>query len=264
MVQSSEMSPPEAGPVEAPRVPPAGRRRVNWRKWRARFFVLLLLAAAVLAFIRISASRAAESDRVSLEEVALTAQVLPVEPALTGQVTSVLVTALQPVRPGQRVGTMEVVGTDQDGDPKITKVNLTAPRAGIVIDVPTPVGSTVGPGQPLLQLYDPAQLTFVTEVPVEDLPVIAPTMTAVLRTEGVNRAVRATVQRIIPRVEGARTTSGDDPDALQVVLVPASARDVEGLVPGLRFTGYINTVSGRPGTARLVSLPYPETSSRGV
>jgi biotin carboxyl carrier protein len=261
MVQPIETSSAEAGSVEAPRrpaspPPPPARDRGGWRKWRARFIVLLLLAAAVLVFIRISADRAAESNRVSLDEVTLTAQAIPVEPAQAGQVISVSVAAQQQLKAGQRVGTVEVVGTDESGDPKVTRVNLTAPRAGIVIDEPAPVGSTVQPGQPFLQLYDPAQVTFVAGIRVEELPVIAPTMTALLQTDGVNRTVHATVQRIVPRVQGARTTSGDDPDALQLVLVPASARDVRGLVPGMHFTGYVNTVSGRPGTARFVSMPY--------
>jgi hypothetical protein len=179
-------------------------------------------------------------------------------------VVSVEVTARQQVKAGQRLGTVEFAGVDNDGDLKITKGNLTAPRSGIVIDVPAPVGSTVAPNLPFVELYDPAQMTFVAEVPVEDLPVIAPTMTANLRTKGMNRTVHATVQRVIPQVEpvvpqAEATRSAaedtDEPDTLQVALVPANAADAAGLVPGMRFTGYINTVSGQPGTARLVSMP---------
>jgi hypothetical protein len=247
MVLPSATNPTDTGPAEAPRAeaapPSAPGKRTNWRKWRARFIVLLLLAAAVFAFLRISGSRAQESNRVGLEQVTLTAQAIPIEP----------VAAQQTVRAGQRVGTMEVAGTDADGDPKITKVNLTAPRAGIVIDTPASIGSTVGPGVPMLQMYDPAQATFVTAVSLEDLSVIAPTMTANLRADGVNRTVHASVQRIVPRVTGAQATSGTDLNKLQIVLVPASTAEVNGLVPGLRFTGYINTVSGEPGTARLIS-----------
>jgi len=264
MVQPRGTSSADAGPIEAPRAPaaapapPVRRRGGNWRKWRARFIVLLLLAGAVLAFIKISDNRAAASHRITLEDVTLTAQAIPVETPRTGQVLSVLVAAQQQVTAGQRVGTMEVIGIDAKGDPKVTKVNLIAPRNGIVIDTPAPVGSTVQPGQPFLQLYDPAELTFVTEVPVEDLPVIAPTMTAALRMEGVDRTVHARVQRIVPRVQGAATTSGDDPGALQVVLTPATVADAQGLVPGLRFTGYVDTTSGRPGSGRLVSMPRTE------
>jgi multidrug resistance efflux pump len=257
MVLPSATNPTDTGPAEAPRAeaapPSAPGKRTNWRKWRARFIVLLLLAAAVFAFLRISGSRAQESNRVGLEQVTLTAQAIPIEPSQVGQLTAVSVAAQQTVRAGQRVGTMEVAGTDADGDPKITKVNLTAPRAGIVIDTPASIGSTVGPGVPMLQMYDPAQATFVTAVSLEDLSVIAPTMTANLRADGVNRTVHASVQRIVPRVTGAQATSGTDLNKLQIVLVPASTAEVNGLVPGLRFTGYINTVSGEPGTARLIS-----------
>jgi multidrug resistance efflux pump len=269
MVQSSGTSSQQADPIEAPRAPEAApaappptprRRRVNWRKWRARFFVLLLLAAAVLAFLRLSANRATESQRVSLEKVTLTAQAIPVEPARTGQVTSVAVTALQPVTAGQRVGTMAVVGTDRNGNPKTSRVTLTAPRAGVVIDLPAPIGTTLQPGQPFLQLYDPAQMTFVTDVPVKNLPAIAPSMVAALHTDGIDRTVHATVQRIVPRVQGA-SASGTDAGALQVVLVPQTSRDVQGLVPGLLFTGYVNTATGSKGTP-LVSLPRLRSATR--
>ncbi|WP_433728583.1 HlyD family efflux transporter periplasmic adaptor subunit [Actinoplanes sp. CA-051413] len=270
MVQPIDTSSPESrpAPAQAPAAafqpPPTRPKGHGWRKWRARFIVLLLLAGAVLVFIRISADRAADSRRVSLEEVILTAQAIPVEPAQAGKVVSVEVTARQQVKAGQRLGTVEFAGVDNDGDPKITKANLTAPRSGIVIDVPAPVGSTVAPNLPFVELYDPSQMTFVAEVPVEDLPVIAPTMTANLRTKGMNRTVHATVQRVIPQVEpvvpqAEATRSAaedeDEPDTLPVALVPANAADAAGLVPGMRFTGYINTVSGQPGTARLVSMP---------
>ncbi|WP_433305380.1 HlyD family efflux transporter periplasmic adaptor subunit [Actinoplanes sp. CA-030573] len=257
MVQPTGTSSKGADPIEAPRAPEATaprRRRVNWRKWRARFLVLLLLAAAVLLFMRISSARATESQRVSLDKVTLTAQAIPVEPARTGQVTSVSVTALQPVTQGQRVGTMDVAGIDRNGDPKTTRVSLTAPRSGIVIDLPAAIGTTLQPGQPFLQLYDPAQMTFVSDVPVKNLPDIAPSMTAALRSDGMNRTVHATVQRIVPRVQGA-STSGTSAGALQVVLVPQSPSEVRGLVPGLIFTGYIDTATGSKDITRLVSLP---------
>jgi hypothetical protein len=169
-------------------------------------------------------------------------------------ITAVSVSAQQRVTAGQRLGTVEVTGTDRDGDPKVTKLNLTAPRAGIVVDLPATVGSTLQPGQPFLQLYDPTQLTFVTEVPLEDLPEIAPNMTASLEAESIDRTVHAKVQRIVPRVGTLDANENEDPDTLRVVLVPATARDVQGLVPGLRFTGYVDTVTGVPGTPRLVSM----------
>ena len=252
-----------ADPIEEPRAvegnepprAPAPPARGNFRKWRARLVVLLLLAVAVLLFIKISADRTRAANRVDLGTVTLSAQPIPVEVSQTGRVTSVSVTAQQRVVRGQRLGTIEVTSTDSDGDPKITKITVTAPRAGIVVDLPATVGSTLQPGRPFLQLYDPNQLTFTGMVPLESLPQIAPNMIATLKAEGIERTVRAKVQRVVPRV-GSADAFTDDPDAMQVVLVPASARDVEGLVPGLRFTGYVDTVSGVPGTPRLVSMEF--------
>jgi multidrug resistance efflux pump len=263
MVQPTGTSAQDADPIQSPRPvepgpepppPIAAARGGGLRKWRARLIVLVLLAAAVLLFLRISRDRATDADHIDLGTVTLTAQSIPIEVPQTGLVTAVSVTAQQRVTARQKLGTIEVTSTDAQGDPKITKVNLTAPRAGIVVDLPATVGSTLQPGQPFLQLYDPAQLTFESDVPLEDLSEIAPTMVATLRSESLNHDVRATVQRIVPRVGDADTTTSRNPNALRVVLVPARTQDVQGLVPGLRFTGYVDTVTGVPGTPRLVSL----------
>ncbi|MGA5300345.1 HlyD family efflux transporter periplasmic adaptor subunit [Nucisporomicrobium flavum] len=264
-----------ADPIEEPRAPePPAKRRGGggWRKWRARFVVLLLLAAAVFLFLRISTARESDAARIDLDTLTLTAQPLPVEVAQTGQVTGVSVTAQERVTAGQKLGTIEVATTDSDGDPKLTRVDVKAPRPGIVVDLPVTVGSSIAPGQPFLELYDPALLRFETHVPLKDLPEIAPSMTASLKAEGISRTVHAQVQRIVPQVgsledidfahaNAANTTSGDTStdktdkaDQMTLVLVPASAEEVRGLVPGMRFTGYVDTRTGVPGTARLVSM----------
>jgi multidrug resistance efflux pump len=255
--------PEQPGPEQpGPEPPPPVRaaRSGRLRKWRARLIVLVLLAAAVLLFLRISSSRSTEANRIDLGTVTLTAQPIPIDVPQTGVVTAVSVAAQQRVAAGQKLGTLEVTSTDAQGDPKTSKVSLAAPRAGIVVDLPATVGSTLQPGQPFLQLYDPAQLTFESDVPLEDLPELAPTMLATLKAESLTHTVRARVQRVVPRVGDTDTAAVRNPNALRVVLVPASARDVQGLVPGLRFTGYVDTVTGVPGTRRLVSMgehPYP-------
>ena len=263
MVQPAGTSSQDADPIQSPRPvqpgpepppPVAAVRGGRLRKWRARFIVLVLLAAAVLLFLRISTNRATEANHIDLGTVTLTAQPIPIEVPQTGLVTAVSVTAQQRVAADQKLGTLEVTSTDAQGDPKTTKVNLTAPRAGIVVDLPATVGSTLQPGQPFLELYDPAQMTFECNVPLEDLPEIAPTMIATLKAESLVHTVRARVQRIVPRVGDEDTTSGRNPNTLRVVLVPAGAQDVRGLVPGLRFTGYVDTATGVPGTPRLVSM----------
>ncbi|MET8153310.1 HlyD family efflux transporter periplasmic adaptor subunit [Actinoplanes sp. NPDC049668] len=268
MVQSTGTSPQGADPIESPRPvqpgpesppPVAGARRGRGRlrKWWARFVVLVLLAAAVLLFLRISTGRATEANRIDLGNVTLSAQSIPVEVPQTGLVTAVSVTAQQRVIADQKLGTLEVTSTDSQGDPKITKMSLTAPRAGIVVDLPATVGSTLQPGQPFLELYDPTQLTFESDVPLEDLPEIAPTMIATLKAESLVHTVRARVQRIVPRVGDFDAAPSRNPNKLRVVLVPAGAQEVRGLVPGMRFTGYVDTSTGVPGTPRLVSMGRP-------
>jgi hypothetical protein len=114
------------------------------------------------------------------------------------------------------------------------------------------VGSTLQPGQPFVELYDPTKLTFSGEVPLKDLPEISPGMVATLRTEGLKGTVKATVQRVVPRVGSGQNDV--KPGFLRVVLVPKSEKDVAGLVPGLRFTGTVDTGTGRPDHRRLLYI----------
>jgi multidrug resistance efflux pump len=239
----------DAQQTPQPSRPPTGR----WRKWWARFLVLVLLAGAVALFLWIRDERATEAARIDVETVFLTAQPIPIETPRTGQVIAVSVQAQDRVEEGQRLGTVEISTTNSEGEPVQRRQALTAPRDGVVVDEPVTVGTTLQPGQPFVQLYDPTQMTFVTEVSLEDLPEIAPGMAARLTAEGMDRTVRATVQRIVPRI-GARAQDPDvDLDKLQVVLVPASEEEVDGLVPGLQFTGYIDTSTSTDGPP-LVSM----------
>ena len=76
-------------------------------------------------------------------------------------------------------------------------------------------------------------------------------MVARLRAEGLDRTLRASVQRIVPRVDADE--SGAAPGFLRMVLLPASRAEVRDLVPGLRFTGTIDTRTGPPNP-RLIAL----------
>jgi multidrug resistance efflux pump len=224
------------------------------RKWRARLIVLIMLAAAVFIFVRITADRTTDAALIDLGTVTLTAQPIPVETPRPGQVTEVSVKAEQTVKAGAKLGVIEVTTTDSDGEPVLSKVTLIAPRAGVVVDQPVTMGSTLQPGQPFVELYDPAELTFETDTQLEDLPEISPGMVARLEAEGIDRTVRATVQRIVPKVTDA-DDGGTAPGYLRMILVPASAEEVRGLLPGLRFTGSVDTRTGVPTQPRLVALP---------
>jgi multidrug resistance efflux pump len=221
------------------------------RKWRARLIVLILLAAAVLLFLRISTDRATDATHISIGTVTLTAQAIPVETPRPGQVTAVSVQAQQRVTAGQKLGTVEATSTDSDGKPVLSNITLVAPQPGIVVDEPVPLGSILQPGQPFVQLYDPKNLTFLSDVPVETLTEIGAGMEAALKADGVEGTVRATVQRIVPAVT---TATNDDvaPGSLRMVLVPAEGQEVGGLIPGMRFTGIVDTLTGDPGRPRLI------------
>jgi multidrug resistance efflux pump len=234
------------------RPPPSRPRRGRFRKWRARFIVLILIAAAVYFGFTINQMKTGAAARIDLGTVTLKSQVIPVETPRTGQVVSVNVAAAQKLTSGDKLGTLEVITTNSEGKPVMTTLTLTAPRDGIVVDDPVTVGSTLQPGEPFVQLYDPTKFTFSGQVPLKNLPDIAPGMVATLQAEGLKGTVKATVQRVVPRV-GTNETDVK-PDHLRVVLVPRNASEVAGLVPGLQFTGFVDTSTGDPARSRLVHL----------
>lgn len=237
-------APADAGPA------PGRSRRGTFRKWRARFIVLVLIAGAAYAGYLITRSKAGEAAEIDLGTVTLTSQVVPVETPRPGQVMSVDVTAAEKVEAGQKLGTVQVTTTDSDGEPVLSTVVLSAPRAGIVVDDPVTVGSTLQPGQPFVELYDPTKLTFEGQVSLTDLAELSPGMIATLKAEGMRGSIWATVQRAVPRVGDTETDVAAD--SLRIVLVPMNEADVARLVPGLRFTGTVDTGTGPADRPKLV------------
>jgi multidrug resistance efflux pump len=246
---SQEPVAPESG---SDRPPAVRQRRGTFRKWRARFIVLVLIAAAVYVGLRINQVKAGDAAQIDLGTLTLTSQVIPVETARAGQVTSVDVSAGQKISAGQQVGAIQVTTTNSEGKPVLSTVALTAPRGGIVVDNPVTLGSALQPGQPFVEMYDPAKFYFSGQIPLKDLPEIAPGMVATLQAEGLDGTVKAVVQRAVPRVGDSQ--SDVKSDHMRVILVPRNGNDVAGLVPGLRFTGYVDTTTGDPSRSRLVHL----------
>jgi multidrug resistance efflux pump len=241
---------PPARAAATPAPGPERSRRGTFRKWRARFIVLVLIAGAGYAGYLITQSKASEAAKIDLGTVTLTSQVVPVETPRPGQVMSVDVTAAEKVAAGQQLGTMQVTTTDSDGEPVLSTIALTAPRNGIVVDDPVTVGSTLQPGQPFVELYDPTKLTFEGQVPLTDLAELSPGMIATLKAEGMRGSISATVQRAVPRVGDKETDV--EADSLRIVLVPTNEADVARLVPGLRFTGAVDTGTGPADRPKLV------------
>jgi multidrug resistance efflux pump len=225
---------------------PAARRRRNLRKWWARLLVLLMIAVAVFVGLRIVRSQDARDAALDLGTVTLTSQSIPVETSLPGLVTAVDVRAGQRVVRGQRLGQIVVTTTDAQGDTVEQSRALVSPRAGYVVDDPMTVGSTLQPATPFVELYDPADLRLEADVPLAYLAQITPGMRAELSADGLDGEIEAVVQRAVPRV-GEQVTTG--PNAvragrLRLVLVPIDRGQVSKLIPGLRFTGSVDTRTG--------------------
>jgi hypothetical protein len=244
---------PELVDAEEDEAPPAERRsRGNWAKWRARLIVLLLIAAADWAAKQLIRTQDARDAALDLGTVTLTATPIPVETSITGVITAVQVHPGDRVARGQHVGRIDVTTTNSEGEPVVKPTALIAPRPGIVADDPVTVGSTLTPGVPFVHLYDPTELRFEAEVPLTYLPQLSPGMTAELKTEGLDETVDAVVQRAVPRLEGDQDKKLVAADEITLILVPRSARDVARMVPGLQFTGDVDTRTGNPDEHRSI------------
>jgi multidrug resistance efflux pump len=223
-------------------VPEPVSRSGSFKKWRARILVVAMVAAAVYGGVRIAGAQSVDATRVGLGPVTLTAQGVPVETVTTGQVTSVLVHAQQQVKAGQKLATLRTSKITAAGETVHGSVDVTAPIPGVVSDAPLPVGTVLQTGAPFVVLYDPADLTLVANLPLSRLSSVSPGMVATLQADGLPRPIFAVVQRVVPHV------GNGDPsvpaDQVKLVLVPKSQAEVADLVPGLRFAGSLDEVSG--------------------
>lgn len=245
------------GPVQ----PAAPARSGGWRTWRARFVVLVMLGGAVAGGRWLVDTRSAAIAQFDLGRVTLVGQPVSVEPTLTGRVISVDVRAGQQVSKGQRLGTLLVMSTTKTGQPLQRAVQLAAPSPGIISSDPAPVGSTVQVGDPFVQLYDPSKLTLDAAVKVSDLSRLSGGMVATLHADGVDRPVRAVIRRVVPQVTQPVTDTAPlsdqearKPSRLHLVLVPQHPSEVADLVPGLYFTGTVDTSTRRPDAGSVLQL----------
>ena len=245
LLTPSDVAAPEPGseaPTTNPPKAPERARGGGFRKWRNRFAVLVMVAAAAVAAVSLSKSQAVARTKLHLDDVVLTAQPIEVQATQPGLVTDVNVRAGERVTTRERLGTIDVTTTDSKGDQVTTAKVLRAPSNGIVVDDPLPTGSTLQPGSAFVQIYDPVQLQLVTSVPLSYLARIRAGMTAELSTDGISGKVKATLQRAVPRVgSAAQSVPKDD---LQLVFAPAHPAQVAKLIPGLRFSGSIDTSTG--------------------
>lgn len=238
------------GGIAPPVEPVRPKRGTRLKKWRNRFIVLLMVIAAGAAAMQVVRSQARAASKLDLGELMLTSQPIPVETSLPGLVTAVDVKAGQRVTTGQELGSIRVTTTNSTGHAVLSQRVLKAPRSGVVVDDPMTVGSTLEPGTGFLTLYDPADLTMVTQVPLTYLHEVAPGMIATLTASGVPGSIHAVLQRAVPRIG---TNQADvSADHLELVFVAQRPSQVARLIPGLQFTGTIDTSTGRHGTNPVV------------
>ncbi len=147
---------------------------------------------------------------------------------------------------------MTTTSTTGAGRTVRTTVVLRAPVTGIVSNDPMPVGSALQPGDAFVELYQPTQLTLVAQVPLTDLPQLAPGMLATLRGADLPTPIEAVLGQAIPRVGNAQ--SDIEPDYIAVELLPKDRRLVAQLVPGLRFEGTVDTQSVPSGERKSVYI----------
>lgn len=229
-----------------------GPRRSRFRSFlrvlRTTVVVLVLLAAAVAGGTYITRDRLAARAFVELDNAVLTAQPVAVGTPNAGTVTRVLVSAQNQVSAGQTLARVSAIGPDGSQQTQ----SLKAPAAGIVSAVNVATGGVAAPGQPIITLYDPAQLTFQAKASIEQLHRLRLGMTAKVTAAGLRQPISARLDRVVPQIGNGTAPPGGSQatNGFTVVLVPnpSEVSTVGTLVPGLPFTATVDTKTAVGGT----------------
>jgi multidrug resistance efflux pump len=208
---------------------------------RTTVVVLLLIALAVAGGAYLLRQRTMADTYVKLGDAVLTAQPVPVGTTAAGEVSNVQVTPQAEVAAGQELARVRV--TAANGRPE-TQI-LRSPIAGIVSEVNVPSGGVASPGQPVVTLYDPAQLTFQADASVGELRRFRLGMDTRITAGGLDDSILARLDRVVPRIGDDKA----DGNGFTVVFVPKEGQGdkVRVLVPGLPFTATVDTKTAVDG-----------------
>ena len=230
-------------PAAAPQRPRRTRRVL--RALRTTVVVLALLAAAGAGGTYLVQRRLAAQSFVDVGTAVLTADPVLVGSADAGVVREISVADGDSVTEGQELARVALTSAG-DGSPTVQ--TLRAPGPGLVADVNVAAGGVARPGEPIITLYDPADMAFRAEVPLELLRQLRLGMTVHIEGAGLEQPVTTVLKEVEPQVstDPARVTS----DRLTVVLEPdrADMATVRSLVPGLRFAAVVDTTTATGGT----------------
>ncbi|MEV6633413.1 HlyD family efflux transporter periplasmic adaptor subunit [Actinoplanes sp. NPDC051470] len=224
-------------PAEQPKQPRHRLRRALLVT-RTVLVVSILLTAAVLGGNHIVRQRLAERTMVDAGTAVLTAQPITVGSADAAVVSRVLTTERASVTAGAVLATATLTA-DGGGEPRVQQ--LRAPAAGIVTEINIAPGQVARAGEPIVTLYDPADLAFQVDVPLETLRKLRLGMTAYVTGPGLSGRIPTTLKQVEPKVDSTATPA--TADLLTVVLQPdpASLATVRTLVPGLQFDVVVDT-----------------------
>ena len=217
--------------------PHRSRLRAVLSTARTVLVVAVLLAGAGAGGTAIAVQRLRDKAFVALGDAVLTTDPVRVGVTELGVVTDVVVAEQRRVDAGQLLAMVQPTAPGPDGGPQPTWA-LREPTAATVLAVHTAIGAVAVPGQPLVTLYDQTRLTFQVEVAPDKLRGLRIGMRAYLRGTAVEHRIWATLDHVVPRVDGAPASA-----RLTVVLVPdaGALTAVQALVPGLPFEATVDT-----------------------
>ncbi|WP_199514186.1 HlyD family efflux transporter periplasmic adaptor subunit [Nucisporomicrobium flavum] len=203
--------------------------------------MLILLAAAGAGGNHVVRQRLAERNMVDAGTAVLIAEPIAVGSADAAVVTDMLATERSSVSAGAVLATITLTA---DGDGNTRRVQkLQAPAAGIVTKINVPPGQIARAGEPIVTLYDPAEVAFAVDVPLEKLRKFRLGMTAYVTGPGLSSRMISTLEKVEPKVDAGQQAS--TADKLTVVLRPdpAARATVRTLVPGLQFAVVVDTTT---------------------
>ena len=223
--------------------PPQRRPTGAFKRWRARFVVLLMILIAAYIGLRIAQYRSPETRTLDIGGIAVTADPISVESTLPGRLVKVSARAGDRVTAGQEMARILTMATTATGGTVDRTRVIAAPVAGIVAEDPAPLGTSLQSGQVFVHLYDPNRLRLVGAVQVQDLPRLAPGMTVTLKADNMP-SMEATVQRVLPRIDDPLAPASKvAADHLAIQLTPNIPGQLALLVPGVKFAGAVDTRS---------------------
>ncbi|MFI5845567.1 HlyD family efflux transporter periplasmic adaptor subunit [Catenuloplanes sp. NPDC051500] len=237
----AEDAPPS--PEPAPN-PPRRRLRRTLRVIRTGMVVLIVLTTAVAGGTYVVRERLAARTMVDAGTAVLTARPITVGSADAAVVTTVLTAQRTSVPAGAVLATITL--TSDGGAARVQELH--APAAGIVTEINVEPGQIARAGEPIITLYDPAEVVFEVDVPLETLRKLRLGMTAYVTGPGLPGRIATTLREVEPRVNAGAPVGA--PDRLTVVLQPdpAALATVRTLVPGLQFAVIVDTTTAAGST----------------